>query len=54
MTLRDIIETLRNYEQAWCSEMQCNIMMLPNGYLVMSYDEDKDVTTSTTFVPLNK
>ena len=49
--LEAILKELKPYERKWCNEIQADIVKLPHGYLLGSWDSEKDVMTSYCFVP---
>ena len=48
---KSIVEKLKPYESEWCPEISADIMMLPHGYVIGTYDIERDMLLSRCFVP---
>ncbi len=52
--LEELLKELKPFERDYCNEIQADVIMLQNGYLVGTYDHDTDKMTSYCFVPKEK
>lgn len=47
------IYNLKFGEHQWFSEMNCNVLRVPGGWLFREYTVDTDIIVCSTFVPFN-
>ena len=48
---KEFLSKLKVFERVWCNEIQADIVKLPNGHLLGTYDAQSDSILSYCFVP---